>query len=156
MASSRKKTNGAKYPFRVGRSRTGLGAFATEPIKKGKFIVEYTGPLLNNEQCEKVDNKYLFEVNARWFIDGSAAGTIRAAINHSCVGAIVALHRSIAPRTIKPGGGCLRHWIAAAIKAAAKCDQYRRQAAPARNVPGSPPPNTPGFRRPLRSRGIGW
>lgn len=84
MASSRKKTNGAKYPFRVGRSRTGLGAFATEPIKKGKFIVEYTGPLLNNEQCEKVDNKYLFEVNARWTIDGSPRRNVARYINHSC------------------------------------------------------------------------
>ena len=85
MASSKKKRiNGAKYPFRVGRSRTGLGAFATEPIKKGKFIVEYTGPLLNNEQCEKVDNKYLFEVNARWTIDGSPRSNIARYINHSC------------------------------------------------------------------------
>ena len=84
MASSRKKTNGAKYPFRVGRSRTGLGAFATEPIKKGKFIVEYTGPLLNNEQCEKVDNKYLFEVNARWTVDGSPRRNVARYINHSC------------------------------------------------------------------------
>ena len=84
MASSSKKTTGTKYPFRVGRSRTGLGVFATEPIKKGKFIVEYIGPLLNNEQCEKVDNKYLFEVNARWTIDGSPRRNVARYINHSC------------------------------------------------------------------------
>ncbi len=87
MASRTKsKLNGAKYPFRVGRSRTGLGIFATEPIKKGTFIVEYKGPLLNNEQCEKVDNKYLFEVNARWTIDGSPRKNVARYINHSCRG----------------------------------------------------------------------
>ena len=42
--------NGHHSPFRVGRSRTGLGVFATEPIKKGSFIVEYTGPLLTNKE----------------------------------------------------------------------------------------------------------
>ena len=84
-ARNRNKTNGAiAHPFRVGRSRTGLGVFATEPIRKGKFIVEYLGPLLNNEQCEKVDNKYLFEVNARWTIDGSPRSNVARYINHSC------------------------------------------------------------------------
>lgn len=78
--------NGHAYPFRVGRSRTGLGVFATEPIKKGTFIVEYLGPLLNNEQCEKVDNKYLFEVNARWTIDGSPRWNVARYMNHSCRG----------------------------------------------------------------------
>jgi len=49
------KANGATvYPFRVGRSRTGLGIFATAPIKKGKFIVEYVGPLLSNKECEAI------------------------------------------------------------------------------------------------------
>lgn len=85
-ASSNGKANGSAYPFRVGRSRTGLGLFATEPIKKGQFIVEYLGPLLNNEQCEKVDNKYLFEVNARWTIDGSPRSNVARYINHSCRG----------------------------------------------------------------------
>jgi hypothetical protein len=85
MASSKKKRiNGTTYPFRVGRSRTGLGVFATEPIKKGKFIVEYTGPLLDNEQCKKVNNKYLFKVNARWTLDGSPRGNVARYINHSC------------------------------------------------------------------------
>src|SRR6266853_1704955 len=37
-------------PYRVGRSRTGLGLFATKPIKKGAKIVRYFGPLLD---CRK-------------------------------------------------------------------------------------------------------
>jgi SET domain-containing protein len=30
-------------PYRVGRSRTGLGLFATKPIKKGTKIIRYFG-----------------------------------------------------------------------------------------------------------------
>src|SRR5262245_55897694 len=78
-----RKANGVN-PYRVARSRTGLGVFATEPIRKGRFIVEYTGPLLNNKQCEDVDNRYLFEVNARWTIDGSPRSNVARYINHSC------------------------------------------------------------------------
>jgi len=80
------KANGhaVEYPFRVGRSRTGLGIFATAPIKKGKFIVEYVGPILSNKECEEIENKYLFEVNARWTIDGSPRSNVARYINHSC------------------------------------------------------------------------
>jgi len=35
-------------PYRIGRSRTGLGLFATKPIKKGARIVRYFGPLLDS------------------------------------------------------------------------------------------------------------
>ena len=73
--------------FRVGRSRTGLGLFATEPIRKGTFIVEYLGPLLTNQQCDEIpDNRYLFEVNARWTIDGRSRSNVARYINHSCRG----------------------------------------------------------------------
>jgi hypothetical protein len=72
-------------PFRIGRSRTGLGMFATAPIKKGTFIAEYTGPLLTNQQCDEIpDNRYLFEVNARWTIDGKVRSNVARYINHSC------------------------------------------------------------------------
>jgi uncharacterized protein len=82
-ANGKAHMNG-EQPFRVGRSRTGLGVFATEPIRKGKYIVEYTGPLLTNKQCEEIDNRYLFEVNARWTIDGSPRSNVARYINHSC------------------------------------------------------------------------
>lgn len=83
------KANGSAngHAFRVGRSRTGLGVFATEPIRKGTFIVEYTGPLLTNKECDEIpDNRYLFEVNARWTIDGSPRSNVARYINHSCRG----------------------------------------------------------------------
>src|SRR3989440_6712708 len=78
------KLNGP-HPFRVGRPRTGLGVFATGPIRKNKYIVEYKGPLLTNQQCdERPDNRYWFEVNSRWTIDGSPRSNVARYINHSC------------------------------------------------------------------------
>ena len=80
------KLNGA-HAYRVGRSRTGLGVFATAPIKKGTYIVEYKGRLLTNKQCDEIaDNRYLFEVNNRWTIDGSPRSNVARYINHSCRG----------------------------------------------------------------------
>mgnify|MGYP000393784420 FL=1 len=39
--------------FRVGKSPTGFGLFATEVIKKGERIVEYVGIILNDAEAEK-------------------------------------------------------------------------------------------------------
>src|SRR3984893_15018296 len=73
-------------PYRVGRSRTGLGLFATKPIKKGAKIVRYFGPLLDSrkKKDDAVENKYLFELNGRWTIDGSVRETVARYINHAC------------------------------------------------------------------------
>lgn len=73
-------------PYRVGRSRTGLGLFATKPIKKGTKIIRYFGPLLDSkkEKDDAIENKYLFELNNRWTIDGSVRKNIARYINHAC------------------------------------------------------------------------
>ena len=73
-------------PYRVGRSRTGLGLFAIKPIKKGTKIIRYFGPLLDTrkKKDDAVDNKYLFELNDRWTIDGSVRKNVARYINHSC------------------------------------------------------------------------
>ncbi|MEA2940071.1 MAG: uncharacterized protein QOD09_600 [Bradyrhizobium sp.] len=73
-------------PYRVGRSRTGLGLFATKPIKKGAKIVRYFGPLLDsrNKKHDDIENKYLFELNGRWTIDGSVRKNVARYINHAC------------------------------------------------------------------------
>src|ERR1700687_649432 len=75
-----------KKPYRVGRSRTGLGLFATKPIKKGAKIVRYFGPLLDSrkKKDDAIENKYLFELNNRWTIDGSVRKNIARYINHAC------------------------------------------------------------------------
>ena len=60
-------------PYRIGRSKTGLGLFATQKIKKGTKIIRYFGPLLDskNKKHDDIDNKYLFEINNRWTIEES-------------------------------------------------------------------------------------
>jgi hypothetical protein len=73
-------------PYRVGRSRTGLGLFATKPIKKGTRIVRYIGPLLDSKKKkdDAIENKYLFELTNRWTIDGSVRKNVARYINHAC------------------------------------------------------------------------
>jgi uncharacterized protein len=73
-------------PYRVGRSRTGLGLFAIRPIKKGTKIIRYFGPLLDcrKKRDDAIENKYLFELNGRWTIDGSVRKNVARYINHSC------------------------------------------------------------------------
>ena len=77
----------SRKPFRVGRSRTGLGLFATEPTKKRAFIVEYSGRRLTTAQAEKLEArnaKYLYEINSRWTIDGKGRRNLGRYANHSC------------------------------------------------------------------------
>jgi hypothetical protein len=73
-------------PYRIGRSPTGLGLFATKPIKKGTRIVRYSGPLLDcdKEEDDAIENKYLFQLTNRWTIDGSVRDNIARYVNHSC------------------------------------------------------------------------
>src|ERR1700733_8484201 len=76
----------SKKPYRVGRSRTGLGLFATQRIKKGTKIIRYFGPLLDckKKKDDAIENKYLFELNNRWTIDGSVRKNVARYINHAC------------------------------------------------------------------------
>jgi uncharacterized protein len=75
-----------KKPYRIGRSRTGLGLFATRRIKKGTRIIRYFGPLLDSKKKkdDDIENKYLFELTNRWTIDGSVRKNIARYINHAC------------------------------------------------------------------------
>ena len=83
-SSSSKTTSTSRRPFRVGRAKTGLGLFATKLIRKGSFIVRYIGRMLPNRIADELDTKYLFEVNARWTVDGSSRKNVARYVNHSC------------------------------------------------------------------------
>ena len=76
-----------RRPFRIGRSRTGLGLFAIAAIKKLAFIVEYKGRRLTTEAADVLEargNRYLYEINSRWTIDGSTRKNLGRYANHSC------------------------------------------------------------------------
>ena len=80
-----RKTN---KPFRIARSRTGLGLFAAEPIRKRALIVEYSGRRIPTAKAQDIErrraNKYMFEIDARWTIDGSSRRNLARYVNHAC------------------------------------------------------------------------
>jgi SET domain-containing protein len=76
-----------RRPFRVARSLTGLGLFATKPIRKRTRIVEYKGPILDHDEALRAEargNRYLFEVSKHRTIDGTPRSNIARYANHSC------------------------------------------------------------------------
>jgi SET domain-containing protein len=77
-----------KLPFRVGRSQTGLGLFATVPIERRTIIVEYSGQRIPTKEARNYErryaSKYMFEISSRWTIDGSTRENVARYANHSC------------------------------------------------------------------------
>ena len=69
---------------RIGRSLAGLGLFARAPFKKGQFIARYSGRKIHTDTADDLNNKYLFEINTRWTIDGANRRNVARYINHSC------------------------------------------------------------------------
>jgi SET domain-containing protein len=77
----------SRRPYRVGRSATGLGLFATAPIEKSAFIVEYTGRRITNARAKRLEalgSRYMYEINSRWTVDGSSRRNMGRYANHSC------------------------------------------------------------------------
>ncbi len=74
----------SRFALRVGRSRTGLGVFADEPIKHGVRIVEYTGRTLKPGEEYTSRSKYLFEISRTKTIDGTVKSNAARYFNHSC------------------------------------------------------------------------
>ena len=71
----------SRKPYRVGHSPTGLGLFATEPIEKGAFIVEYKGRRIPNAQAKRLEargSRYMYEINDHWTVDGSSRRNMAA------------------------------------------------------------------------------
>lgn len=70
----------------------GLGAFATQPIKKGTKIIEYTGERISNDEADrryddavmKRHHTFLFTLSSRTIVDAAEGGNEARFINHSC------------------------------------------------------------------------
>lgn len=73
-------------PFRIGRSKTGLGMFATQRIPKNTRIFEYTGRIITNEAADRLPGKprYLYDLNKKFTLDGSPRSNLGRYANHSC------------------------------------------------------------------------
>lgn len=82
--------------YRVGKASAGLGLFATTLIRRGTFIIEYTGDRITVDEANRRGGQYLFEVNSKLTIDGTGRQNTARYINHSC--------RPNAEAAIKRGG----------------------------------------------------
>ncbi|MCA9364227.1 SET domain-containing protein-lysine N-methyltransferase [Candidatus Kaiserbacteria bacterium] len=69
---------------RVGRSSAGLGLFATQPIAKGDFVIEYTGEKISSDEADRRGGKYLFTLTKDVVIDGTGRENTARYINHAC------------------------------------------------------------------------
>lgn len=99
----------------VKRSSAGLGLFALTPIKKGTTIIEYIGERVPTSVGDERDNRYMFNVNTRWDIDGSPRYNTARYANHSCRPNCEALNRRgrvfiVAKRNIKEGEEITYHY----------------------------------------------
>lgn len=70
--------------FHIRKSRSGKGLFAARSIKKGEFVIEYTGKRMPTKEADELSTRYLFDLENGWTIDGSPMSNIARWINHSC------------------------------------------------------------------------
>lgn len=70
--------------FAVRRTNTGLGLFTPKPIRAGRRIIEYVGPVVTTETVESSRGKYFFKLDEDYAIDGRARSNTARYINHSC------------------------------------------------------------------------
>ncbi|KAB2625949.1 histone-lysine N-methyltransferase ASHR3 [Pyrus ussuriensis x Pyrus communis] len=92
--------NCTNRPFRkekrlkiVKTEHCGWGAEAAESVKKGDFIIEYVGEVIDDALCEKrlwdmkykeVNNFYMCEIRKDFTIDATFKGNPSRFLNHSC------------------------------------------------------------------------
>ncbi len=74
----------ARFTIRTSSPEVGQGLFAAVPIKKGDFILEYTGTKIPTAVADAMESRYLFEIDENWTIDGSAESNTGRYLNHSC------------------------------------------------------------------------
>ena len=77
------RTHGV-FELQVKRARAGLGLFSGRPIPSGADVVEYTGPILHEDEWHDLDSRYLFAINDHQTIDGSSRDNLGRYVNHAC------------------------------------------------------------------------
>lgn len=70
--------------FAVKRTATGLGLLTMLPIRAGKRVIEYVGPIVTTEMVEGSQGKYFFKLDEGFAVDGRARSNLARYINHSC------------------------------------------------------------------------
>ena len=83
-AKKKKRRIESRFALKIGRSRTGLGVYAEEPIKRGVRIAEYTGRPLKPGEEYTSRSKFLFKISRGKTIDGTVKSNAARYFNHSC------------------------------------------------------------------------
>lgn len=88
------RTNGRRRPFIIGWSDVhGRGAFATEWIRDGTRLIEYTGERITEEEADaryededesRPHHTFLFSLDNGQVVDAAYGGNVSRWINHSC------------------------------------------------------------------------
>lgn len=99
----------------VKRGSAGLGLFARTSIKKGTTIIEYIGEKVLTSIGDERNNRYMFNINTKWDIDGSPRYNTARYANHSCRPSCEALNRRgrifiVAKKNIKAGEEITYHY----------------------------------------------
>jgi len=81
---SMKLTEDNRFAIKKSLPGIGEGLFAITPIKKGEFILEYTGLRIPTKEANRSPSRYLFEIDDDWTIEGSVPGNTAGFINHAC------------------------------------------------------------------------
>jgi SET domain-containing protein len=85
MKKARGKARVKSYPsIEIKKSYTGKGIFAKSDIHKGVNILQYIGKYLTTKEANDRPNRYIFEIDENWSIDGSAQYNTARYFNHSC------------------------------------------------------------------------
>lgn len=66
------------------KSAAGLGIFTNIAIPKRRFIIEYWGDVVTEDQANRIGGKYLFELGNGKTINGTTRKNLARYINHSC------------------------------------------------------------------------
>ena len=74
----------SRFEARASQHGTGDGLFTVVPIKKGAFILEYTGTKIPTATADESESRYLFEIDDIWTLDGPPPENTAGYINHDC------------------------------------------------------------------------
>ena len=75
-----------KHVLKVRQTKygAGKGLYTESPIKKGEFVVEYTGKKIPTVVADTLGTRYLFDLENGWTIDGSPMTNLARWVNHAC------------------------------------------------------------------------
>lgn len=72
------------YTLVVKKSATGYGLFAGQAIPAHRFLIEYWGPIVSDDEANRVRGRYLFEIGKNKTILGGLRNNIARYANHAC------------------------------------------------------------------------